>query len=98
MNTSTKPWRVVANEEGHWEVWTKLDATPGSRNNWIVADLIQTRKDAETIAAAPALLDALRYCEKLLSATEYSGEKQLGNGMALDQARAAIAQVEKEVA
>lgn len=38
------------------------------------------------------LVRALEYAEQILSATECSGEKQLGNGPALDKARKALAQ------
>ncbi len=50
---------------------------------------------AALLARNAELVEALRYAEKILSATECSGEKQLGNGAALDQARAALAKAKE---
>lgn len=47
------PWRLVRAPEGHWQVWTKHDPTPGSKNNFVVADGIQSEDDAQLIAQAP---------------------------------------------
>lgn len=58
-NTTRQPWRVVASE-GFWQVWTAYDSTPGSRNNYVIADGIQSEEEANLIAQAPAMLEALR--------------------------------------
>lgn len=50
----------------------------------------------ETARKLAEVTEALRYAEQILSATECTGEKQLGNGAALDMARAALARAEKE--
>jgi hypothetical protein len=54
---SRLPWRVVF-YEGFWQVWTRQNDTPGNRNNYVIADGIQTEAEAYLIAAAPTLLAA----------------------------------------
>lgn len=60
---SFSPWRVLpAREQAGfgWQVWTALDDAPGSRNNFVVADDIQSEDDAKLMAAAPELLELAR--------------------------------------
>lgn len=59
MNTSTFPWRVV-NDGECWQVWTARNETPGSRNNYVIADGIQSREEALQLAAAPVLFAAAK--------------------------------------
>lgn len=52
MNTakpdSRLPWRVVE-VEGFFEIWTREDNTPGSRNNYMIADNIQDKSEAQRL-------------------------------------------------
>lgn len=41
------PWRVVESSEGTFEVWTREDHAPGSRNNYAIAIGIQSRDEAD---------------------------------------------------
>jgi hypothetical protein len=43
-----------------YRIWSKQDDKPGSRNNYVIADDIQSEAEARLIAAAPELLNALR--------------------------------------
>ena len=55
QRSSRLPWRVQKNADGFYEVWTRLDETPGSMNNYVVAAEIQFPEEAELIASAPDL-------------------------------------------
>lgn len=59
------PWRVDYCL-GQYEVWTKRDDTPGSLNNFVICDGIQTEEEALLIAKAPELLEALADCYAFL--------------------------------
>ncbi len=52
------PWRTQAQDGFAIEVWSPLDPTPGSINNFVVAH-VQHAPDAQLIAAAPELHTAL---------------------------------------
>ncbi len=53
---SLRPWRVVAALDGvTFEVWTRDDGTPGSRNNFAIATGIQDEAEAQLLASAPEL-------------------------------------------
>jgi len=80
---SRLPWRWVF-EEGHWTVWTRADDTPGSQNNYVIADNIQEESEAKLIAAAPELLEAL---QQVMCDNKELGAISRPSG---DQARAAI--------
>lgn len=70
MNThhtdSRLPWRVVQSVEGFWQVWTAQNNEPGSRNNYVIADGIQTEAETRLISAAPDLLAALQACLEIV--------------------------------
>lgn len=54
---SRLPWRVVFPKEnfGLCQVWTNQDDTLGNRNNYMIADSIQSEAEAQLIAQAPTL-------------------------------------------
>lgn len=54
---SKAPWRIVRPEDEFPQVWRAEDTALGSRNNWAVAEGIQSEADLRLIAAAPALLE-----------------------------------------
>lgn len=66
MKTSQN-WRVVRAEDAPcFEIWTARDETPGSRNNYVIADGIQLESEAFKLAAAPEMLMALEMCQDVM--------------------------------
>lgn len=66
-------WRVViADGEVCYQVWTRLDESAGGRNNYIIADGIQSEAEAKILAAAPELLEALKSLTKATHATAFA--------------------------
>jgi hypothetical protein len=52
-------WRIVPpTENSAWQVWTAEDETPGSQNNYVIADDIQAEDEARLLSASPELLAA----------------------------------------
>lgn len=92
MTTQAKPiltpWRVVQSRTGSFQIWTKYDDAPGSRNNYVVADGIQSESEAHLLAQAPALLEALQACLDAL--TDETGNVARREADACLKARAAI--------
>lgn len=56
---------MAQDEDGLWEVWTKYDSTPGSKNNYVVAGEIQTFEEAKLFCNAPEAVQTLRELEPL---------------------------------
>jgi hypothetical protein len=83
------PLRVAQDGPGSWGVWTRDDRTPGSLNNFEVAQC-QFKDDAVLFAAVPTLIAAL---ESLLIADQLppSGEAAERQITAMAKARAALA-------
>lgn len=106
---SLRPWRVEQSPEGFWQVWTARDETPGSRNNYVIADGIQSEDEARLIVAAVnSHAQLLEACKWFMSALD-SGvlQRSITNDAqndfafrmvnfvaALHQAKAAIAAAE----
>lgn len=53
------PWRIEYSEECGWQVWTARDDRPGSLNNYVIADGIQSEDEARLLAASPQLYSLL---------------------------------------
>lgn len=53
------PWRVEWSEESAWQAWTARDETPGSMNNYVIAEHIQNEDEARLLAASPQLYSLL---------------------------------------
>lgn len=87
---SRLPWRVV-NADGIWEVWTRQDNTPGSRNNYMIAGSIQTEAEAIKLAAAPEMYEALELSHAFVTRHH---RKDDGANL-LKRINAAIAKAEK---
>lgn len=99
---SRLPWRVQRNADinSTLDVWTRWDDTPGSRNNYAVAEFIQDENDALLIACAPGLLSALESVLRHLVTP--AGFPDKGKGRTeqqqaiFDQARSIIARAKGE--
>lgn len=95
MNTkpqsTREPWRIVKTDSGTFEIWTRYDDTPGSRNYVIAAD-IQDEREANRICKAVNRDHAF---EALLEVARMAASSIAIEPIALmDAARAAIKSAE----
>ena len=84
------PWHIGAFTGGHM-IYGPLGEQVADLRGEVMLMPEEAEANRALLVSAPELLEALRYAETILSATECTGEKQLGNGAALDLARSAIA-------
>lgn len=71
---TARPWRIVQAQQGYWQIWSAYDDSPGSRNNYVIADGIQSKDEAALIVQAvnerDALLAVAEAAKRMLTSTE----------------------------
>ena len=90
-----EPWSIYFNE---YDGFVIRKMCPDGSESHLVARCYSGAADARLIAAAPALLDALRDCEARLALLVGSGCSKMLDAVAAEKARSTIAQATGEPA